>query len=86
MSTIWKFPVKPGAFSLRLPNRAEFLSVQPQQGVPMAWFRVSSGDGSGPRERHFHAYPTGGTLEDTDRYLGTFQMHGGELVFHLCEV
>jgi hypothetical protein len=82
--TIWKFPVMPGAFTIGLPRGAEVLAAQAQDGEAMAWAVV---DPAAPVEqRRFIAAGTGHPLPDGPlKHLGTFQLDGGALVFHLFE-
>jgi hypothetical protein len=86
MCTIWKFPVPVSdEFPLVLPTGAQFLSVQTQGTLPQMWFLLDPK--ARPTHRRFAVFGTGHVIEDLDRlaYLGTFQMNGGSLVFHLFE-
>lgn len=81
--TIWKFPVAiADSFEIVAPPMVKVLSVQVQGGAPFMWAIVRPGE----REvRHrFHVRGTGQPLTGEENELvGTFQMHGGALVFHL---
>lgn len=83
---IWKYPVSRGRKTLIMPEGAEVLCVQTQFGVPQMWTIV---DPEAPQEyRTFHAFSTGdsvGTISIVD-YIGTYQEHEGNLIFHLFEV
>lgn len=84
--TIWKFelPVEDEP-SVRMPLGAEVLTVQTQAGKPCLWALV---DPAAPKhDRRFRIVGTGHPFDDADahRYIGTFQMHGGALVFHVFE-
>lgn len=70
---------------LELPEGAEILTVQVQNGEPHLWALV---DESRPtKRRYFELYGTGHPVPDAVRnYIGTFQMRGGNLVFHLFEL
>lgn len=83
--TIWKYGVEPAvAFEVDLPVGAEFLSVQAQFGEPQMWWLV---DPKAPTtRRRFAVHGTGHAVSGAKTYLGTFQMRGGELIFHLFEV
>lgn len=89
-SAIWKFePLASEAFSLRMPRGAEILTVQVQHGKPQIWAKV---DPTAPVEsRRFALFGTGHRIPDEResehalRYVGTFQVDGGALVFHLFE-
>ena len=86
MKTIWKFnvPVE-DEFVIEMPIRAEFLSVQTQFGVPQMWFIVEPEKSKEPRR--FRVVGTGHPMpEGSLKYLGTFQVHEGSLVFHLFEI
>ena len=82
--TIWKFPVRPDLPTLRLPKGARILCVQTQAGEPQLWVLV---DKSQPLEsRRIRVYGTGWEMDEAAReYLGTFQVEGGALVFHVFE-
>ena len=86
MRTIWKFEVpERDKFTLELPAGAEFLCVQRQFDGTQAWFLL---DPEAPKvTRRFSVAGTGHTILEAGRlsYLGTFQLHGGRLVFHLFE-
>lgn len=91
MSVIWKYPVPyEAAFEHEMPAGAEVLAVQTQhQGNPrleqmVMWARV---DQDAPREtRRFQLAGTGNEpWRKLGRYLGTCQLNGGSLVFHVFE-
>ena len=72
---------------IRMPVGAIVLSVGVQFGAPFVWAMV---DPTQPgEERRFRFAGTGHPLGDFGggaRFVGTFQMDGGALVFHLFEV
>lgn len=82
--TVYKYPVTlDDAFALQLPRGAQLLTVQVQRGEPVLWALVDPG---APDEtRTFRLAGTGHRIDDADllTYVGTFQLHGGALVFHL---
>lgn len=82
--TIWKFTFEVrDSFELDLPSRSTPLSVQVQGGVPCLWMLVEPDT---PRvKRRFYVRGTGHPCDDcdADRFIGTFQLAGGQLVFHL---
>ena len=85
MKTIWKFPINPGPQTVNIPIGAKFLSVN-TQGVssPAMWFEVDSN--TPPEARHFVVFGTGFDMGDFEgKYLGTFLIEMGALVFHLYE-
>jgi hypothetical protein len=70
-----------------MPRGAELLTVQVQRGIPCLWARV---DTTEPRtSRRFRIFGTGHEMPSYDawngQYVGTFQMEGGALVWHLYE-
>jgi hypothetical protein len=86
MITVFKYPVKVSdEFDLALPADAHILTVQVQHGTPCMWALV---DTEKPLEtRHFRLAGTGHPIaQDISRYLGTFQVDGGNLIFHLFEM
>ena len=83
MKTIFKYRVELSeGFDFWVPKGAEFLCVQTQRDSAQMWFRV---DPNGEKERR--SFAVHGTGHDVPGgfYRGTFQMHGGALVFHLFE-
>lgn len=95
MNTIWKFGLEPtehGA-TISMPRGATVLCVQEQGNAPQLWALV---DSDAPQEqRVFYTFGTGHPLPKdvrhrlvvahTLRYVGTFQLHAGALVFHVFE-
>ncbi len=82
--TIWKFPLSPPIFSpsldSRMPEGAQILHVDVQDGSPMLWALV---DPTRPRViRDLRIVPTGSPV--TGEYVGTFQLE--RLVFHLFDL
>jgi len=70
----------------RMPVGAQVLCVQMQRGIPCIWALVDPK--AITEERTFRVYGTGQQIEkdSVGRYIGTFQMRGGDLVFHLFDV
>lgn len=86
MRTIWKYPVQAGPFTLDLPIGSRILTVQTQVDSPELWVEVPDTEAR-TEPRHFMAYGTGHPMDEPVReYIGTFQLEGGWLVFHLYEV
>lgn len=86
MRTIWKYPLPViDRFDLPLPTGATSLTVQMQRGEPCLWALVNP---HAPTTiRQFVICGTGNSVPfDAGNYIGTFQMEGGALVFHLFEV
>lgn len=70
--------------TIQMPCDAEVLCVQVQHGVPRIWARVSPNAPMQPR--HFRVAGTGHDLgSNVGRYIGTFQLEWGQLVFHVFE-
>lgn len=78
---IFKYPLQATDRQLvNLPKGAELLTVQMQHGQPCLWALV---DERQPTEdRAIMIYGTGHPINTLGKYLGTFQMDGGALVFH----
>lgn len=85
MKTIWKFPIQVTDYQkIDMPARAKILCVQIQGGEPYLWAEVDSEEDY--VTRLIHVYGTGHAMpQDTGRYIGTFQMMQGRLVFHAYE-
>lgn len=80
-SSIWKFPL---AEEIEMPKKAKVLTVQVQRDIPCIWAVV---DPSADREvRRFVIVGTGHSMNRKGPYIGTFQLEGGALVFHVFEV
>lgn len=86
--TIWKFEVLPDAFVVEMPRGAKLLSaqLQPTLGKPQLWVLV---DQEQPKvRRRLVTVGTGHPLPPEIlgfTFVGTFQLHGGGLVFHLFD-
>lgn len=82
---VWKFEIPiTDTFVKSMPSGAELLSVQVQHEQPMLWALVD------PRaERVSRKFALVGTghehMGPWGRYVGTFQLRGGALVFHLFD-
>lgn len=83
---IYKYPIPvSGEFILDLPKGSKPLCVQIQQGQPQMWAAI---DPMAPLVKHlFQLCGTGHDREDINpfTYLGTFQVQGGTLVFHVFD-
>jgi len=82
--TIWKFPILVcDEQEIEMPQFSQVLTVQMQDGQPCLWAFV---DPERPmRKRKIRVFGTGHTIESCGRYISTFQMQGGALVFHVFE-
>jgi hypothetical protein len=91
MKTVWKFPIViEDTFELELPEDAEILHVDSQeQRYAYLWALV---DPDVPKERRrFRLAGTGHPIDDSLEitgleHVGSFQLHGGRLVYHLFEM
>lgn len=84
---IWKYEL--GVIDeqhLFLPVDAKILTVQMQYGICCLWALVNE-ENTAKELRKIAIYGTGNPLPDNPgEYIATFQMHGGDLVFHVFEV
>lgn len=84
--SIWKFQIETtDTQSIQMPIGSEILCVQTQNGKPCIWAMV---DPEKQKEfRNLEIFGTGHTINDKiDRiYIGTYQLNGGALVFHVFE-
>jgi hypothetical protein len=82
---IWKWSLlTQDEQELSIPAGARLLAVQTQHGTPMLWAMC---DEEAQREPRWIAIVgTGNPLPNSlGEYLGTFQVNGGGLVFHVFE-
>lgn len=84
---IYKYPITdPSKIAIEMPEDAEILTVQMQNGTPCIWALVNPDNKT--KERYFEVFGTGHPVYcdmGIDRkYINTFQMNGN-LVFHLFE-
>lgn len=83
--SVWKYEIIPSdVIRIEMPVDAKVLFVAVQYDRPCLWAEV---DVDAPIEtREFRVYGTGHRLpDDPGRYLGTFIMNQGTLVFHVYE-
>jgi len=87
MVTIHKYPMPINRMvSIMLPEAARVLTVQVQKGRTCIWAMVDTEMRMVPRE--FAWYGTGHPISSprNKEYVGTVQLDGGDLIFHLFEV
>ena len=88
IKNVFKYPVEiRNKFSVMMPDGAEILTVQMQHNKPQMWALV---DQSKPeKERIFRISGTGHPMVydmgSMYEYINSFQMRGGDLIFHLFE-
>jgi hypothetical protein len=95
MKTVWKYPIPiEDHFTLEMPLAAKVLTVQLQDDpsglsslAPYLWALVDPANVDAMRTRRFRLAGTGHPIEDTDglKYIATFQMLSGRLVWHVFE-
>lgn len=84
---IWKFEINTNQITIEIPKEAEILTMQTQNEKPCIWALVNP---ENKKElRHFEVYGTGHNIYYDmgieRKYINTFQLHNGDLVFHLFE-
>lgn len=82
---IFKYPIVMKDLNrIEMPKGAEVLSVHVQNGAPQIWALVEPDNVK--ETRHFFVIGTGNPIpEGIGRFIGTFQMLNGSLVWHLFE-
>lgn len=83
---IYKYNLKVTDYQIiNLPKGAKILDIQTQYNEPKLWALVD--EKAELEKREFAIYGTGNPLpDDIGEYLATFQIHEGQLVFHVFEV
>lgn len=86
-ATIWKFVLNlADEQDVLMPEGAAILSCQVQNGTPCIWALVRP-DAPTQEVRRIQIFGTGHPMDVTPKvFVGTFQIHGGALVFHVFEV
>jgi len=84
MKRIFKYPIPVNdRITIEMPKGSVILTVQMQKSEPQLWALV---DIDSPKiERYFYLFGTGMEVREGLVYCGSFQMLGGDLVFHLFE-
>ena len=88
MKTIWKFQLETtDKQSIEMPIGAVILSVQTQHDILCMWAMVDTEDVK--ETRFFEVFGTGHEVHCDmgvmRKHIGTYQVSGGNLVFHLFE-
>lgn len=84
MKTIWKFPLEiEDTQTLKMPIGSKILCVQVQKDTVCLWAVVN--DSLPKEQRTICMCGTGNPIGETENYIGTFQLHEGNLVFHVFE-
>ncbi len=81
--TMYKYPLDAKPLQrLAVPKGAMLRAVQVQDGVPTIWAEIEPTAETVIKE--IRTYATGEPMDDHWRYyLGTYQLDGGQLVFHV---
>lgn len=85
MKTVWKFPLRVADdLEIEMPIGAQLLTVDVQGETPQLWALV---DPSVPTcIRSIRTAGTGHAIREAGlAYVGTYQMLGGSLVFHVFD-
>ena len=84
MRTIWKYELEVnGSQEISLPGGAKILTVQAQKGVPCLWVLVDKNNEQ-DKKVWVYTFGTGHNISDDEyTYIGAYQLHGGDLVFHV---
>lgn len=85
MYAVWKYQVpQVNQFTLEMPENARVLTLQLQYGAPVLFAAVNTE--SPLVKRRFGIIATGTSVEfKLPKYVGTFQLFGGNTVLHLFE-
>lgn len=84
MKKIWKYSMAGPDCKFTMPKGAEILTVQIQYGIPQIWALVNPD--ADLEVRHLVFYGTGhGCPDNPGKYIGTFQINAGSLIFHVFE-
>jgi len=86
--TIWKFPLKvTDGQNITMPIGAEILTIQTQNEEPYLWALVDPK--AETESRHIEIFgtghPVGYDMGVSRKYISTFQIRNGQLVFHAFE-
>jgi len=85
---IWKYKIEVNNIVIDIPKDSQILTIQVQKNTPCIWVLVNPNNEI--ETRHFEVYGTGHNIYCTDsierKYINTFQLNDGDLVFHLFEI
>jgi hypothetical protein len=84
MKTIYKYQLKTTDDQIiEMPSDAEILTVQVQNGIPCIWVKVNTELPTIPYHFKIHGAGHPVTNDYNYKYIGTYQLNNGELVFHV---
>lgn len=85
--TIWKYQLVAESVKIEMPIGAEILTVQIQDGIACLWALVDPN--ADKEERIIEVFGTGHPVPYdmgvSRKYIATFQLNGGTLVYHAFE-
>lgn len=83
MRTIWKLPLQVTDIQrIKIPKNSGCLTIQVQYGVPCIW--IACEDKEELEECTLYTHGTGHEISPkATKYLGSYQLDGGALVFHV---
>jgi len=86
MNKIYKYELEVATSqTVEMPSGAEVLCVQVQDGKPRLWAMIDP-DYAMREYKTIEVYGTGHPIEPGERkYISTFQLRDGSLVFHVFE-
>ncbi len=86
METIWKYELETTDFqTVSLPVNAEILTIDTQCSTVCIWALVEKTEHKN-EEKIIEIFGTGHEMKEANRkYIGTYQLNGGALVFHAFE-
>jgi hypothetical protein len=86
--TIWKYFLEVNDFNrIPMPYEATVLTLAVQGDQPCLWALVDPMASHMNVPRTFRTYSTGQAMPDNPGiYIGTYQLRGGSLAFHVFEV
>lgn len=85
MKVIYKYLIAIEDYQqIDMPEEAKIISLQIQNDMPCIWVEVDTSKRQSPRP--FFLYGTGQPIGDISQiHIGSFQLLGGKLVYHLYE-
>lgn len=89
MRAVYKYTIPlDDVVSVELPTGSKILCVQSQRDDPQIWALVDPTFPVEKETRTFRIVGTGHQIDDLEceNYIGTFQIRGGSLVFHVFEI